>query len=134
MTACGGRDGSLTRYRALALPALAAVAALAACSRSPEEAVASRWGVLRYCTDCHNDAELAGQRSFEHARPADVAAKPEVWEKVVRKLRGHLMPPPGEPRPDAAERRRVRHVRSSAISTRPRHNEDPRPVARPCIG
>src|SRR6478736_8146829 len=103
MTACGGRDASLTRCRALALPALAAVAALAACSRSPEEAVASRWGVLRYCTDCHNDAELAGQRSFEHARPADVAAKPEAWEKVVRKLRGHLMPPPGEPRPDAAE-------------------------------
>jgi hypothetical protein len=103
MTACGGRDDSLTRYRALALPALAAVAALAACSRSPEEAVASRWGVLRYCTDCHNDAELAGQRSFEHARPADVAAKPEAWEKVVRKLRGHLMPPPGEPRPGAAD-------------------------------
>jgi len=103
MTACGGRGGSLTRSRARRVLALAVVAALAACSRAPEEVVASRWGVLRYCTDCHNDAELAGQRSFEHARPADVAAKPEAWEKVVRKLRGHLMPPPGEPRPDTAE-------------------------------
>src|SRR5204863_6765890 len=30
------------------------------------------------------------------------AAKPEVWEKVVRKLRGRMMPPPGRPRPDEA--------------------------------
>src|SRR4029079_4687979 len=25
---------------------------------------------------------------------------PEIWEKVVRKLRGRMMPPPGRPRPD----------------------------------
>ena len=34
---------------------------------------------------------------------ADVAAKPEIFEQVIRKLRGGLMPPPGEPRPDAEE-------------------------------
>ena len=89
MTACGGRDASLTRYRALALPALAAVVALAACSRSPEEAVASRSGSAALCSDCHNDAELAGQRSSSTRGPPTVAAKPEAWEKVVRKLRGH---------------------------------------------
>jgi hypothetical protein len=84
--------------------AVAAIMLLAACSRAPEEAVASQWNLLgRYCTDCHNDAELAGERSFEHVKPQDVAANPEAWEKVARKLRGRLMPPPGEPRPDSAE-------------------------------
>ena len=34
---------------------------------------------------------------------AEVAAKPEIFEQVVRKLRGGLMPPPGEARPDTEE-------------------------------
>ncbi len=73
---------------------------LAACSRSPEQQLASRWGTFKqYCTDCHNDAEAAGELSLEHRSPADVAAHPEIFEHVVRKLRGSLMPPPGEPRP-----------------------------------
>ena len=57
----------------------------------------------RFCTDCHNDAEAAGELSLESVTAADVAAKPEVFEQVIRKLRGGLMPPPGEPRPDAEE-------------------------------
>jgi hypothetical protein len=65
--------------------------------------VAERWGIFKqYCTDCHNEAEFAGNFSLQGVRPTDVAEHPERWEKVVRKLRGHLMPPPGEPRPDAA--------------------------------
>jgi hypothetical protein len=31
-----------------------------------------------------------------------VAANAEVWENVVRKIRGRMMPPPGMPRPDEA--------------------------------
>src|SRR5262249_53498769 len=100
--------GSRTRCRprALAVAALAALAALAAagCEKAPEQDFAARVSLFgRYCTDCHNDAELAGQQSFEHVRAADVASKPETFEKIVRKLRGHLMPPPGEPRPEATE-------------------------------
>jgi hypothetical protein len=34
--------------------------------------------------------------------PAEIAAHGELFEHVVRKLRGGLMPPAGEPRPDAA--------------------------------
>jgi hypothetical protein len=70
----------------------------------PLEAVAEHWDVLsRYCTDCHNDAEYAGDLSLESVRPEDVAAQPATWEKVVRKLRGRLMPPPEMPRPDARQ-------------------------------
>jgi hypothetical protein len=82
----------------------AVITVLCACSgqsADPAARVAENWGVLdRYCTDCHNNAEFAGDRSFETVRPEDVAANPEAWEHVVRKLRGDLMPPPGETRPD----------------------------------
>src|SRR5204863_2723894 len=35
--------------------------------------------------------------ALDISRPGE---HPEVWEKVVRKLRGRMMPPPGRPRPD----------------------------------
>jgi hypothetical protein len=59
--------------------------------------------VDRYCTECHNGAELAGGLSLEGLEPSRIHAQAEIWEKVVRKLRGGLMPPPGGPRPQAAE-------------------------------
>jgi hypothetical protein len=78
---------------------------LAGCAEPPPaEAVARHVEVFgRYCTDCHNDAEAAGDLSLEGVTAAAVAAKPEVFEQVVRKLRGGLMPPPGEPRPATDE-------------------------------
>ena len=54
----------------------------------------------RYCSECHNAAELAGGLSFEGLDGSSIHAQAEVWEKVVRKLRGGLMPPPGAARPD----------------------------------
>jgi hypothetical protein len=84
---------------------LIAVAALtvAACGRdagdSPE-AVAERWQMIdRYCTECHNDAEAAGNLDLERLRPDTVVEHADVWEKAVRKLRGRLMPPPNQPQP-----------------------------------
>jgi len=55
-----------------------------------------------YCTECHNDYEFTGGFSFEDRGPENVTEDAELFETVVRKLRGHLMPPPGEPRPDEA--------------------------------
>ena len=79
---------------------------LAGCSKPPPaEIVANHWTMFgRYCTECHNDNDLAANLSFEKLKPADVAGKPEVFEKVVRKLRSGLMPPPGSPRPEANDR------------------------------
>lgn len=62
--------------------------------------VADHWAVLdRYCVTCHNDLEFAGEVAFDRLRPDDVHADTAIWETTIRKLRGHLMPPPGEPRP-----------------------------------
>ena len=89
------------RYRALIGCFVASTALLGACSKPPEEALADRMGMFgKYCTDCHNDAEQAGGMSLEHVKPADVAAHPERFEQVVRRLRGSVMPPPGEPKPN----------------------------------
>jgi hypothetical protein len=56
----------------------------------------------RYCLGCHNEtAKTAGLAldSLGVERPGDHA---DAWEKVVRKLRGRMMPPAGRPRPDEA--------------------------------
>ena len=58
----------------------------------------------QYCVTCHNQRlETAGL--VLEANTVDVSnlgAAPEVWEKVVQKLRTRAMPPAGLPRPDAA--------------------------------
>jgi hypothetical protein len=91
------------RFRNTAI-SLAAASLLGACSDSPEDLVAERWVLLdQHCVDCHNDTEFTGGLSFEQATPADVSADPQTWERVVRKLRGSLMPPPGGTHPGAEE-------------------------------
>src|SRR5688572_999363 len=42
--------------------------------------------VTRYCTNCHNGDEKKGGLDLDALSSEDVAARPEVWEKVVRKL------------------------------------------------
>ena len=59
-----------------------------------------RWSIS-YCEGCHNDAERAGDLAFDRLDPSHLHADAAIWETVIRKLRGGLMPPPGEPRPDA---------------------------------
>ena len=49
---------------------------------------------------CHNGRLKTGGLSLDDLNPAEAPAHPEVWEKVVLKLRGGMMPPQGMPRPD----------------------------------
>jgi hypothetical protein len=59
------------------------------------------WGMLKtYCVGCHNAKLRTGGLAFDELDAAGVLGKAQVWEKVVRKLRGGMMPPPGMPRPD----------------------------------
>ena len=61
---------------------------------------AERALVDRYCATCHNDRLQTGGFSFDTIDLDDVAAHPEAFEKVVRKLRAGAMPPRPRPRPD----------------------------------
>jgi mono/diheme cytochrome c family protein len=59
------------------------------------------WAIVdSVCSDCHNDADFAGDLSFAAMTPESVADHPEVFETVVRRLRGRFMPPPGSPQPE----------------------------------
>lgn len=81
-----------------------ALIVLAACGRlggDSQAGIDEQWAMLgRYCTDCHNNAEYTADVSFEGLAAASVAEHAELFEKVVRKLRGRVMPPPGEPQPE----------------------------------
>jgi mono/diheme cytochrome c family protein len=54
----------------------------------------------RYCVTCHNQKLKTGGLALDTFDVSHTAAHADVWERVVRKLRGGLMPPAGLPRPD----------------------------------
>ncbi len=70
-----------------------------ATAKSP---AAPRALINQYCSGCHNPRLKSGGLSFDSLDPANIAANPATWEKVVTKLRAGLMPPAGAPRPDEA--------------------------------
>ena len=56
--------------------------------------------VDEYCLSCHDKDHEKGKLVLETVAADDVTEHPEIWEKVVRKLRARLMPPVGKERPD----------------------------------
>ena len=58
--------------------------------------------VDEYCLSCHDKDHEKGRFVLEDVIGHDVSQHPEVWEKVVRKLRARQMPPIGKERPDDA--------------------------------
>jgi len=84
----------------ICLPILLGAVITAAPVRPPQDASSPSAVINQYCAGCHNDkAKTAGLalNTLDANNPGDA---PEVWEKVVRKLRTRMMPPPGRPRPD----------------------------------
>jgi Protein of unknown function (DUF1592)/Protein of unknown function (DUF1588)/Protein of unknown function (DUF1587)/Protein of unknown function (DUF1585)/Protein of unknown function (DUF1595)/Planctomycete cytochrome C len=78
-------------------------ALLAFTSLSQEQRPATPAGVLeRYCVTCHNERLKTAGLILDPSELSRVADKPELWEKVIRKLRSSSMPPAGAPRPDKA--------------------------------
>jgi hypothetical protein len=60
--------------------------------------------VDQYCVTCHNERLKTAGLMLDKADLSDVPANAEIWEKVIRKVRAGMMPPPGAPRPDQAAR------------------------------
>jgi hypothetical protein len=56
-----------------------------------------------YCTGCHNSRAKVGGLALDGLDIQAAADNAEIWEKVLRKLRGNLMPPPGNPQPPQKE-------------------------------
>ncbi|NKB33272.1 MAG: DUF1592 domain-containing protein [Pseudomonadales bacterium] len=56
--------------------------------------------VQTYCQVCHNDALMTGNLTLAGFEVENAANHPETAEKMIRKLRAGMMPPPGMPRPN----------------------------------
>ena len=56
----------------------------------------------KYCLTCHSARAKSGGLVLEGMDLASPAASAETWEKVIRKVRGGMMPPVGMPHPDKA--------------------------------
>ena len=70
-------------------------------ARPPTVGAPAPWSLLQQrCSKCHNSDDWAGGVAFDTMSPQNIAEDAETWEKAVRKLRGRLMPPSGQPQPD----------------------------------
>ena len=52
-----------------------------------------------YCFTCHSTRAKIGGLALDGLDLHAAADDARIWEKALRKLRGHLMPPPGNPQP-----------------------------------
>lgn len=65
--------------------------------------IEQKWPLLeKYCLECHNATDWAGGLALDTMLPEGVPEDAAVWEETIRKLRGRMMPPPGNDRPDHA--------------------------------
>ena len=58
--------------------------------------------INKYCLTCHNAKLKTAGLQLDSADVERIGERPELWEKVARKLRTGEMPPAGLPRPDKA--------------------------------
>jgi hypothetical protein len=70
---------------------------------TPAPSVDANAVVQKYCASCHSDRMKSGGLVLQNLDPGQTAAThKDIWEKVVLKLRGGMMPPQSAPRPDEA--------------------------------
>jgi mono/diheme cytochrome c family protein len=106
-----------------AVAALGAGTAWFAHEPAPPSA-AEQWPLFAtYCVDCHNRDDLTANIAFDRMTAESIAHEPEVFETVVRKLRGAQMPPPGALQVDNEARREwiagLEHTLDAAAATVP---------------
>src|SRR6478735_3624367 len=80
-------------------PVPADAAEAAAAPHGVEAGAQLKW-LEDYCGKCHNATDWAGSVAFDTMSMDTIGDDAKVWEETVRKMRGRLMPPPGEKQPD----------------------------------
>ena len=61
--------------------------------------------VAKYCIACHNEKQKRGNLILEGRTAGNIGEEPEIWEKVLRRVRNSEMPPAGAKRmPSESER------------------------------
>ena len=85
--------------------------------------------LARYCVRCHNDRRLVGNLSLEGFETARAPAAAETAERMIRKLRAGMMPPPGARRPAGDTLTALAHFLEESIDEAAAAH--PRPGSRP---
>ena len=78
-----------------------------------------------YCITCHDDEQKTANFSLQSADINKVGDHPEIWEKVIRKLRAGMMPPPGMPRPPLAQYEQLRDWLENQVDSKAAAHPDP---------
>src|SRR5690242_19077919 len=70
----------------------------------PQPAASPQKALLdRYCVTCHNQKLKTAGLMLDKFDLSHVSEDAETWEKVIRKMRAGVMPPPGMRRPPRPE-------------------------------
>ena len=73
---------------------------LAGNAQNPTPASQPQALLNQYCVSCHNQTAKTGGLSLDTLDVGNVGRNPQVWERVVRKIRSGMMPPSGSRRPE----------------------------------
>ena len=106
--------------------ALSGVALMLIPTIGQERVASSQRAILtQYCMGCHNDRAKIGGLTLESLDIDHPEANPEVWEKVIRKLRAGMMPPTDAPRPDQRTYEAFRRSIEEGIDRAAKANPNP---------
>jgi hypothetical protein len=94
-------------------------------ARQAAAPVDQRGVVDQYCISCHNARVNTAGLSLERASIAGIESHPDVWEKVIRKVRAGMMPPPGMPQPDPGSRKALVGWLETSLDKAARTSPDP---------
>jgi mono/diheme cytochrome c family protein len=81
--------------------------------------------VTTYCATCHSERGTAGGLSLANWDAMRAQEQPEIVEKMIRKLRAGMMPPPGAKRPEAAAIDALTSALESRMDERAASNPNP---------
>jgi mono/diheme cytochrome c family protein len=74
---------------------------VAAYAQQPQAAASPQRALInQYCVGCHNAKLKTGGLVLDTVNVDNTSQSPDVWEKVLHKVRARYMPPAGLPRPD----------------------------------
>jgi hypothetical protein len=79
----------------------------------------------QYCAGCHNDNSRAGGMTLTSLDFTHPEKNAELAEKVIRKLRAGMMPPPGQKRPDLETGKAFATALENAIDKAAASNPNP---------
>ena len=74
-------------------------ASIAQAQSAPSAINGHRALLEQFCVTCHNQRRQTAGLAIDTLDLTNVGENPEIWEAVIQKLRGGMMPPAGQPRP-----------------------------------